>query len=222
LTHAEDVLHHESDAGWVVLASQVPRLGGETPALAEHLVERMDVSRPAACLVSPDGEPAGLDLFLEEIEVLLQLQPALLDASLEPPAELANASLIMLVGGSNQEWIERLDQTLLGDLLLQALADGAILLAVGPAAGATGTWSLSDDGESLLDGLGWVVGAVVVADGSTPAGHEPIRMLLGERPRSYALGLGQHTLVALGPHGEIEVWGDYQPTVILGKGWDRG
>ncbi|MGA9532322.1 MAG: hypothetical protein WBR18_06360 [Anaerolineales bacterium] len=222
MTHAEDVLHHESDAGWVVLASQVPRLGGETPALAEHLVERMNVSRPAACLVSPSGETTGLDLFLEEIEVLLQLQPALLNASLEPPTELANASLIILAGGANEEWIERLDQTLLGDLLLQALAGGAILMTVGPAAGAIGTWALSDDGDALTDGLGWVVGAVVISDGSAPADHEPVRALLLERPRTYALGLGQHTLVALGPHGEIEVWGDYQPTLILGKGWDQG
>lgn len=222
MSHAEDVLHHGSDAGWVVLASQVPRLGGQTPALAEHLVERMDISRPAACLVSPGGEPAGLPAFLEEIEVLLQLQPALLDASLEPPVELTHASLIMLAGGTIAEWTERLDQTLLGDLLLQALANGAILLAIGSAAGATGTWAMSENGDSLIDGLGWVVGAVVLPDGSAPADHEPVRELLAERPRSYALGLGEHTLVALGPHGQIEVWGDDQPTVTLGKGWEQG
>jgi hypothetical protein len=222
LIRPEDVMHHESTAGWVVLANQVPRLGGETPVLAERLVERMDVSRPVACLVGRGQEPEGLNTLLEEFEVLLQLEPAVLDAGLEPPAELANASLVIMAGGSAAEWIDRLDQTLMGDLLLQALADGAILMAIGGAAGAFGTWTLGPEGDSLLEGVGWVVGAVVLPGVQTPAELEPVRSLLQDRPRSYALGLTEHTLVALGPGGEIEVWGDHQPTIILGQGWSEG
>lgn len=221
MSHAEDVLRHGRDAGWVVLASRVPQLGGETPSLAEHLVKHMDISRPAACLLLGGAEPAGLDSLLEEIEVLLRLQPAVLAAELEPPAELANASLILLAGGTSAEWVERLDQTLLGDLVLQALADGAVLLAIGPAADAAGTWWLDPKSSALTAGLGWVVGAVVLADETSPSDHEPVRALLQERPRSYALGLDEHTLVALGPHGEIEIWGEHPPTLILGKGWDQ-
>ncbi len=221
MSRAEDILHHEGRAGWLVLASQVPRLGGETPELAERLVERMDLSRPPVCLAMEEKQAEGLDLLLEEFETLLGVRPAVLSAELEPPAELALVGLILLTGGTSPAWIEALDNTLLGEVVLQALQQGGVVFAIGPAAGAMGSWSLLEGADQLLPGLSWVGGAVVLPGEEEPADSNPVRELLRENPKAYALGLAPHTLLALGPAGEIEVWGDAQPKIILGQGWSE-
>lgn len=221
MSRAEEIFHHEGRAGWLVLASQVPRLGGETPELAERLVERMDLSRPPVCLSMEEKQAQGLDLLLEEFETLLGVRPAVLSAELEPPAELALVGLILLTGGTSTEWVQALENTLLGEVVLQALQQGSVVFAIGPAAGAMGSWSLPESAEQLLPGLSWVGGAVVLPGEDEPADRGPVRELLRENPKAYALGLAEHTLLALGPAGEIEVWGEAQPKIILGQGWSE-
>jgi len=218
MSKAEEVIHHEAKAGWVVLASQVPRLGGETPELAEHLLARMDLSRVPVCLVSPPAPPE-LKHLLDEIETLLGVAPVLIDAALEPPAEMARVSLLILAGGDTANWVERLEDTLMGEVVLQALGSGGIIMAIGPAAGSVGSWYLGGEGDEIGQALGWLGGALVVPGQPDPAASADVRRHLKVNPRAYALGLGEHTLVALGPAGEIEVWGASKPTIILGKGW---
>lgn len=221
MTSAEEVLQHSSQSGWLVLASQIPRLGGETPELAERLLERMDLSRPPVCLTAEESPPQGLDLLLEEFETLLGVRPAVLPASLEPPTELAFVGLILLTGGTTSYWVEALENTLLGEVILQALQQGGVIFAVGPAAGAVGSWALPDSAREPISGLNWVAGAVVLPGEAAPGEQEHVRAILRDNPKAYALGLADHTLVALGPGGEIEVWGESQPTIILGQGWSE-
>ena len=218
MSKAEELIRHQGDAGWVVLASQVPRLGGATPELADHLVARMDLSRLPVCLVSPPA-PDDLNLLLEEIETLLGVTPAVQDANLEPPAELAKVALLILAGDTTNRWVERLQDTLLGEVVLQALGGGAIIVAIGSVAGAVGSWYLADDGETVAPALGWLGAALVVPGQDAPAELASVRQHLTANPKAYALGLSEYTLVALGPEGEIEVWGASKPTIILGQGW---
>ena len=217
----EEVLRHSGQAGWLVLASQVPRLGGETPELAERLLERMDLSRPPVCLTAEEAPPEGLDVLLEEFEALLGVRPAVLPAGLEPPAELAHVGLILLTGGTIQSWVDALENTLLGEVVLQALQRGSVIFAIGPSAGAVGTWSLPESQDRMRSGLSWVAGAVVLPGETEPADLDPVREILQNNPKAYALGLAPHTLMALGPGGEIEVWGEAQPKIILGQGWSE-
>jgi hypothetical protein len=67
--------------------------------------------------------------------------------------------------------------------------------------------------------LGWLGAALVVPGQDTPAELASVRQHLTANPKAYALGLSEYTLVALGPEGEIEVWGASKPTIILGQGW---
>jgi hypothetical protein len=45
---------------------------------------------------------------------------------------------------------------------------------------------------------------------------------LGGPGKNYALGLPPGAIVAIGPEGEAEVWGDIRPTLALGRGWSQG
>jgi hypothetical protein len=222
MSHAEDVLFHRGEGGWFVLSSRVPELGGDTPQFAEHLLARMNLSRPVACLVLDSEGIPDLGSLLEELEALLGVQPAVLDAALSPPPELAGVSMMILAGGSTRGWIETLSGSKLGELVLSSLANGAILLALGAAAGAFGSGARIEGESGLVPGLGWLVGAVILPGNSNPSEFEPVRQYLEDNPRAYALGLAESALVAIGPDGEIEVWGESQPTIILGVGWVRG
>jgi hypothetical protein len=217
MSATEDVLHHQSGSGWVVLASRVPRLGGDTPELAARLVEHIDLSRPPAVLTMGEVPPAGLPDLVGDLTGLLAVEPALLSASEEAPPELAELSLIVLAGGNSADWVERLAQDGLGQTLLKALAQGAVLLVVGAAAGALGSWYL--EGETVHKGLGWVAGSIILTGSSQPSESTPVRQLLAEQGRAYALALADHTLVALGPGSELEVWGESQPVIVFGPDW---
>ncbi|MFP3855048.1 MAG: hypothetical protein ACLFWD_12215 [Anaerolineales bacterium] len=220
MSDQEEVLHHQSSAGWVVLASRIPRLGGDTPELAANLVERIDLSRPPVILVAGEPPP-GLDVLNEDLAALLGVEPILLDASADPPEELADLSLIVLVGGDGSRWVDLLASGSLGELLLKALVQGGVVLAVDQAAAALGSWRVDPVLETVSEGLGWVSGAVIMPDETEPANNAALRELLEEYPKAYALALARHTLVALGPENEIQVWGEAEPTIIFGPGWQQ-
>ena len=58
---------------------------------------------------------------------------------------------------------------------------------------------------------------MILTGEATPSDLDNVRELLESQPRAYALGLSETGLVAFGPGGQIEVWGETQPRVILGR-----
>lgn len=220
MSNQEEVLHHQSSAGWVVLASQIPRLGGDTPELAANLVERIDLSRPPVIL-SVGEPPPGLKDLNGDLAALLSVEPILLEATVDPPEELAELSLIVLVGSDGERWVDLLATSSLGDLLLKALVQGGVVLAVDQAAAALGSWRMDPVLGTASEGLGWVSGAVIMPGETEPSKSAALRELLEENPKAYALALAEHTLVALGPENEIQVWGEAEPTIIFGPGWQQ-
>ena len=219
MSSTEAVLQHQSNTGWVVLASQVPRLGGDTPELATHLVERIDLSRPPAVLTMGEVPPPGLPDLVGDLTGLLAVEPALFSTSEEVPPELADLSLIVLAGGTTSAWVTLMAPGRLDQILLKALAKGAVLLVTGGAACALGSWYL--EAGTIHDGLGWVTGSIILAGSSHPSEDATVRQLLEEQGRAYALALADHTLVALGPSSELEVWGESQPTIVFGPEWSN-
>lgn len=212
-------IREERQAGWVVLANQVPRLGGATPELAANLVERIDLSRPPVILTYSEPAPAGLAELIDDLSGLLGVKPVLLPAAAEPPAELAEQSMIVLAGGQPEDWVGLLSESPLGDLLLEALLQGAVILASGAAAASLGSWYLPDSANNPDFGVGWVAGAIILPGEEEPSENEIVRTLLEEETKGYALALAGHTLVALGPDGDIQVWGQAEPVIMLGPGW---
>jgi hypothetical protein len=98
---------------------------------------------------------------------------------------------------------------------------GAVILPTGSAAASLGTWYLSAT-NAVEAGVGWVAGAIILTEVAEPSEHDTVRSWLEEEPKGYALALAEHTLVALGPDGDIEVWGDAEPVIVLGPGWSEG
>jgi hypothetical protein len=218
---SRQIFQRGGDTGWVIVSSEIPRLGGPFSDLPENLLAKMDISRPTVCLAAGEALTPELDGFLEDIETLLGVPVGLWRLEEEPPTEMAGAGLLILVGGIVEDWIAGLESTLVGELILQSLSQGGVILAIGSAAAALGTWTFPTTGDDLVPGLTWLPGALVITGGASGAEMGKVRQLLETQPRAYALGLSEASLVAFGPAGEIEVWGDAQPRLILGSGWSE-
>ncbi len=96
-----------------------------------------------------------------------------------------------------------------------------MIVAIGPAAAAIGTWTVPTSEDDIVPGLKWLPGALILPGEPAPADLDKVRTLLEDQPKAYALGLREASLVAFGPEGQIEVWGDAQPRLILGSGWSE-
>jgi hypothetical protein len=221
LPDTEDIFQRETEAGWVIVSSDVPRLGGPYSDLPERLLSKMDLSRLCVCVAAGEILTPDLDAFLEDIEILLGTPVSLWRLEEEPPAEMAGAGLLILVGGIVEEWTAGLDNTLMGELVLQSLNQGGVIFAIGSAAAAMGTWAFPTIEDDIAPALQWLPGALILPGEASPSDLDNVRQLLEDQPKAYALGLSEASLVAFGPAGEIEVWGEAQPRLILGSGWSE-
>jgi hypothetical protein len=79
-----------------------------------------------------------------------------------------------------------------------------------------GSWVFQEENASLLDALGWVMNGIILPDQPAPSHIDQIRDHISDHIESYAIGLPEHAMLALGPENQIEVWSDTPPTVFLG------
>jgi hypothetical protein len=193
------------------------------PQFAERLLDHLDLSRVPICLTLNEPISAELDRLLEDLEILLGTPVQVFAIEELSQSELLDAfevaGLIIFVGGAVEGWIERIFQTAYASTPELFLTKGKILVAIGAASSAMGSWALIDPTLPPIEGLNWLVGALILPGVENPMASPLIRDLLAEQDHSYALGLPQGTMIAFGPGGKIEMWGGTTPVIALGHGW---
>jgi hypothetical protein len=205
--------------GWVLLAGELPSISSAFPDLADRLLERIDLSRPPVGL-KPLGSPAeGLQAFLEELEILTDMQGMVLDAGEDAASRLDDAGIVVLAGGGIRDWLQALAQGPLEQGLMEFLRNDNIVLAAGSPAAALGSWTFEEGVYELTEALSWLPGAVVLPGVTDPAALPEVLRVLSAETRSFALGLPWDTALAIGPYGEAQVWSQSAPKLVLGKGW---
>jgi hypothetical protein len=208
----------EGGAGWIVLGSVLPEIGGRFRALGDRLLSRIDLARPPICVTSPEADRGRVEGFVEELEGWLGSEVIRLEPSDVAVLDWSGAGLVVLVGGPPAVWVRALTGAHPRPSGPDGADDATLVYAVGEAAEALGSWILPPGGETLR-GVGWLRGAVVLAGKPEPSAVKGVPELLTREDRSYALGLGEGAVLALGPAGEVEVWGEARPTITLGRGW---
>jgi hypothetical protein len=224
MNHTNQVFRRPAGEGWLVLAGILPSLGGETPRLAECLLDHVDLSRNPVCIVSraiierEDAAP-----FIEELEALLDVAVEVINVTRINSADLAevltSAGLVVLMGGPVEHWLELFHTALSGHKPTYFLGEGTLLLAAGAAAAALGSWIFLSERQELEPALGWLEGAIILPQVLDPLELPGMQEMLSQKKRVYALGLPKGAILAMGPEGEIEVWGETQPVVVLSMGW---
>jgi hypothetical protein len=207
------------------LSGEVPKLGGSTPKLAEHLLEHIDLSWPPLFLLLEQERLEAADRFIEDIETLLGVEARVLRVEEEEPSGYASLSqaarLLILAGGDPQGWREALDPGYPGLDGGSLMSKGRVLFVIGAAAAALGSWMFVESSNTIESGLGWVEGAILMPGVMDPADLELVRRQLQAAPWAYAVGLPASVLLALGPERRIEVWSEHSPVIALGSGWSQ-
>ncbi|HEY71563.1 MAG TPA: hypothetical protein G4O08_13385 [Anaerolineae bacterium] len=205
--------------GWVLLAGGLPSIGSAFPDLAEHLLERIDVSRPPLGIKPSGARPGQLTAFMDELEILIEMPGEVLDAGEEAADRLLDAGIVVLAGGGIRDWLRALSHGTLEQSLMEYLQRGNLVLAAGSPAGALGAWTFEEGVYELTEAVGWLPGVVVLPGIHDPASLPEVRRILSAEDKSFALGLPRDTALAVGPRGEAQVWSQAAPKLVLGKGW---
>jgi hypothetical protein len=216
------VFRRPSSQGWLVLSGLLPSLDSEMPKLAEQILSRLDLSRLPVCISADDTIDDEVRSFLEDVEILLSVPVnVVLVKGLSPAAFeeiVTSANMLVLVGGDAQIWIDVLDPLHSEINVEDLLGEDKLIFTIGPASSSLGSWIYSGEGEPI-PGLGWLAGAIVLPEVEKPGDMPIVKQLLSKEKYSYALGLPRGAVLALGPMGEIEVWGATPPSVALGIAW---
>lgn len=180
------------DGPLVILAS-----GGENEAVGKLLDEFAGLGSHSAYLV---------DAFIEDDETLRQ--------------RLAEAGMIVAGAESDLGVARNALQGAISEGIFEAWTQGALVLLEGPAAMCAGSWIIDDD-ERRHEGLAWLPGALVIAGDTDVGVRESVRELMETEAQALALGIGRDSALALGPDGELEIWGEQQVNIALGPAWQR-
>jgi hypothetical protein len=207
--------------GWLVLADQPPSLGGEYANLANSLLVNADLSYQPLCIVADDKEDQMLVNFIRDLQFLLGIEMAVERLEDAKDWDALDPGIVILAGGKAESWVEALGETHFGVLVLQGLLNGLLLMPIGSAAAAIGLWVLEESHVSPYPGLNWLVGSIVLPWTAEPAEFENVRAILAGPEPLYAIGLAAGRMIALGPRGEVELWGADSPAIVLGSGWRK-
>jgi hypothetical protein len=133
--------------------------------------------------------------------------------------QLSEAGVIILGDGPRREVLR---ESLVGVALRgieEAFNRGATIYAVGASAAVLGIHAV--EGDELVTGFNWLAHSIMLP-GYTGEQAERLRSWVQQHPESYGLGLSEGAALALGPCGEVEVWGNAAITVSLGQRYNPG
>ena len=223
MSDATPLFRKPGSQGWLVLCNRIPKLGNQTPLLIERMLEVVDLSFPPLCLTLDSTAAEDLQVFLDDYKTLTGVDVALIDLwdldYQEMVKAVSQAGLVVMTGGLLLDWAERIDPRGDGNSADDFLLNGRMLMAVGPVVANLGAYVLSPVEGEIIAGLGWMPGAMVLPDEIAPIDIAAVRHWLSGEENSYAIGLPHESIFALGPQGEVEVWGVSKPVISLGKGW---
>lgn len=203
--------------GWIVLSGRTDASGGDVGDIRSLVLARSMADGGLAC-VSLAGGVDDAERLLDDLDDLGAPAGYIVDIVAEDDQtiqnHLADAGLIVIDSAPDPQTAR---SALLGapiDGIQAAFNNGAIILVEGHSAAAFGAWITKDNGK-VIDALEWLNGSLIVATDDKIA--DIARSVLEAQPTAFALGIGQGSALALGPDGEVQIWGKGQVSVALGS-----
>jgi hypothetical protein len=197
--------------GWLILCG-----GSADDAVLARAAALLQEAGPLVVLAPSPSDREGAEARLIESSTVSGIPGEVLTlGGMDTDARLAEASLVVLPDFVDaRDLAAALDDSGSGEVLLSTLEAGAVIVAEGRSAEALGDVIEADPPAA---GSGWLRQAVIQSGFVEGTACQ----VLGKRPQLFRLGLGEHAALALGPLGEVEVWGEPAPTVTLGAAWTQ-
>lgn len=206
--------------GWIVLTGSDEFSSEQMNGILASTLARV-ISLGPVVYIWAAGDVDVADKHLEMLADMGSSTGYLVDAISEDndtlQEQIEQAGLIILGDGPN---VANLRGSLEG-IVIQAMAkahqNGATILGMGAGATVLGQWLLNEENESQ-PAFGWLKQALVVLDDLENETHE----FLYHHPKAYGLGLAKGSAIAFSPDGAMEVLGNQQIRITLGKELTQG
>jgi hypothetical protein len=212
------ILQWRDGRGWLVLA------GGPNDDVRAAALARMAADGVVA-YVALGGGTAGQRTPAEHVQDDMQDLGAptgyIVDVLAEDDetltSRLTDAALVVISGGHDAHAVRNGLQGAALAGLQTAFANGAVMLLEGAAAAAFGSGLLTNDGElSEHAGFDWLQHSMILPAVTSVQDTPSAKRALQTQPERLIVGLGTDSALALGPDGQVEVWGGQVVTIALG------
>jgi hypothetical protein len=215
-----EVFRRTFQGGWLIISGPAPAIDDRG---MERLLEIIDLSRPMLVLRAGGSLSIEIEGWVEDLGALLEVDQQFLEPQTaeDPTLQYGLQEAGLIVAGGVEEASQR-------DLYLRWIAPALdqhnwrsdqILYFVGVPGTIIGEWRITPQLDRAVEGIGWLPGGMILQEGISLAELEPVQDILRNQPRSYVLNLLGGATIALGPAGEIDLWGSPSPAIILGRGW---
>ncbi len=205
----QSVFHWLDGRGWLVFS------GGGSDEIRAAALGRMAADGGIAC-ISFSGDP---DHLLDDLADLGAPPAFLVDVFGEDDLtirdQIAQSGMIVIEGGASAVEVRGALRGAALEGMQAAFENGALVLLEGAAALAFAGWLIEDDEVEI--GLEWLIGALVLVGVRNAAPYA--KPVLDVQPTAIAVAIMPDSALALGPDGEIEIWGLGEVTVALGAAY---
>ncbi len=205
----QTVFHWPDGRGWLIFS------GGASDDIRAQAIGRTAADGGVAC-VALSGDP---DLLLDDVADLGAPSGYVVDIWGDDDAalqdKLGQAGMVIISGGESPAQVRGALRGVPLDGIEMAYANGGVILLEGVSASAFGAWII---GETAIEaGLEWLIGAAVLTGVDKAA--ITAKPVLEAQPTAIAVGIMPESALALGPDGEVEIWGNREVTVALGAAY---
>lgn len=223
MTTPSKIFEHRGSRGWVILAGESPSIRGSETLVLDS-IKGLLASEGSLAVLSPGGEiPSAAQPFISDFEVMIYGDLKIIDPLNTTPAFIQavcqEARLVLALGGKREDWITSFAEERMPTDPDLIITENTMFMAIGCLVSLLGEWTYDPDRDQISDGIGWFPKAVFMLSSDAPASIKEIRQKIETQMKSYALSLAPETIVAIGPQGKVEIWGDAAPEILLGQGW---
>lgn len=205
--------------GWLLLS-------GPSPAIEERALERLlEIVNPGqqGLLVGSGEHPPGVVGWSEDLSALLEIEITPVDLTNKQPTEIEEHmqefEVLIFASDDINQWTDLFSQRILPVLNEVSDKRGWVCWFVGAAALPMGEWIFDSQQKECRVGTHWLPGCLVLDHEGNLEDLAPVQDILRNQPLSYALNLVDGATLALGPAGEVDLWGTPPPSIILGSSW---
>jgi len=206
-------LQYLAGRGWLVFS------GGNT-AGSEVRAQALSRAKTYGAVAYISLADDGGDALMDDMEDLGARTGYFVDLQYESSDEILEqlqaASLIAIEVGSSLDALYDAFQGAAIEGVRKAYQRGAIILLEGLAINLLGRWVVSDNGE-LLQGFNWVQNAFIEPQSGGIDDSRAVQAVLQAMVDAIAINIDSGSALALGPDGQVELWGEQAVTISLGR-----
>ena len=223
MTATSRIFERRGSRGWVILTGETPfDRDAETSALES--IKSIMGSEGVLVVLAPGGDvPSSIQPFVSDFEKrlggnLIIIDPLDVDQTLIQ-STCQKARLVLAMGGDREGWAASFAEGRMPvdpDLIV---AENSVFIAIGSLVSVLGEWTYESERDQITEGIGWFPNALFLLSSEAPATEGGVRQKIEAQMKSYAISIAPDTILGVGPQGQVEIWSEAAPEILLGQGW---